>query len=145
METHDMASSAEDTARVRRDGGGTTRVPQKAKTSAAAAFALVFGLSALITALLVVLAPFAILFGLIALVLGIVGIGKAKKDTLHEETVVTGRGVAISGLVLGLLALVLGIGILVGAATFLQDSGNLDRLEQGLQDLSSEIPTELPS
>lgn len=72
-------------------------VPVQAKTSAAAAFALVFGLSALITALLVVLSPVAVVFGLIAVVLGVVGIGRARANQVTGQQVVTGRGLAIGG------------------------------------------------
>lgn len=103
------------------------------KTSAAATFALVFGLSALFTALLALLAPLAVVFGLIGLILGIVGIKKAK------EVDVTGRGVAIGGLVLSVLGLLLGIALLVGATIFV-NTGGLDQLEQRIQDVRGQLP-----
>lgn len=110
----------------------------RAKTSAAAVFALVFGLSSLFCALALFLSPLAILFGLIAVVLGIVGLGKSRLPA------VTGRGVAIGGLVLGVLGLLLGIAVVAGAASFLSNEANLDRIETQLQDLRDEIPTEVP-
>ena len=123
---------------------GGAGVPVKAKTSAAAVFALIFGLSSLIVAALVVLAPIAIVLGLIALILGFVGIRKGKAN-LDDDTIVTGRGVAIGGLVLGLLGLLLSIAVIIGAAAFFTERANLDRLERGLQELQQEIPTELPT
>lgn len=114
-------------------------VDRHAKTSAAAVFALVFGLSALFCALALILSPLAILFGIIGLILGIVGM---KKGALPD---VTGRGVAISGLVLSVLGLLLGIIIVAGAATFLSNSENMDRIEQRLEDLRSDFPTEIPT
>ena len=107
------------------------------KTSAAATFSLVFGLSALFTALLAFLAPLALVFGIIGLILGIVGMRKAK------EHGVTGKGVAIGGLILSLLGLLLSIALLVGA-TFFVAQGGLDTLEQRINDLRGEIPSELP-
>jgi hypothetical protein len=153
-----MASSPDDLRRERQDADTSRREqpivdtresqttgPVKAKTSAAAVFALVFGLSSLIVALLVVLAPVAIVFGVIALVLGIVGLGKAKQRDPGAGPIVTGRGVAISGLILGVLGLLLGVAVVAGAATFLADRTNVNRIEQGLQELRSELPTELPT
>lgn len=110
-----------------------------AKTSAAAVFALVFGLSALFCALALILSPLAILFGIVGLILGIVGLRKA---SLPE---VTGKGVAIGGLVLSALGLLLGIVIVVGAATFLSSEENIQRIEDQLRELRSELPTTLPS
>lgn len=118
-------------------GRGATVVGDP-KTSAAAVFSLVFGLSALFTALLAFLAPLAVVFGLIGLVLGFVGLSKAK------EIDVTGRGVAIGGIVLSVLGLLIGIALLIGLTIFV-NNGGLDSLEQRINDLRSEIPSELPS
>jgi hypothetical protein len=107
------------------------------KTSAAAVFSLVFGLTSLFTALLALLAPLAVVFGLIGLVLGFVGISKAR------QVDVTGKGVAIGGLVLSLIGLLLGVALLIGVTVFI-NSGGLDQLEQRIQDVRGEIPTELP-
>jgi heme O synthase-like polyprenyltransferase len=51
----------------------------RVKTSAAATFALVFGLAALFCALTAILSPAAVLFGVIGVVLGIVGLAMAKR------------------------------------------------------------------
>jgi len=107
----------------------------RAKTSAAAVLALVFGLLALVTWLL---PPLAILFGIIAFILGIVGISKADG---HR---VTGKGIATTGLVLGLIGLLLGVAIIVGIATFLTNEQNLEWIENRIQDLRDQLPSELP-
>jgi len=85
-------------------------------------FALVFGLIAFLAALTGLLAPVAVVFGLIGLILGIVGIRAAR----HRLT--TGKGVAIGGLVLSVLALLLGIAAIAGAVTAL--SSNPQILDQ---------------
>jgi hypothetical protein len=132
MSTYD-SSDDQRTTRDRR-GGADVKPP---KTSAAAVFALVFGLISLFAALLALLAPLAVVFGLIGLVLGIVGISKAK----HVN--VTGKGVAIGGLVLSVIGLLLGVALLIGVTIFANFVG-LDQLEQRIQDVRGEIPTELP-
>lgn len=119
--------------------------PVKAKTSAAAVFAVVFGLSSVIVGLLLVLAPIAIVFGLLAMILGVIGMRNARKSNVDDGTLVTGRGVAIGGLLLGLLGLLLGVAVLVGAAALLSERVNLERVERGLQNLREEIPSELPT
>ena len=106
-----------------------------AKTSAAAAFALVFGVSALFCALTGILAPVAVVLGLIGIVLGIVGMKKGRLPG------VTGRGVAIGGLVTALLGLLLGAAVLAGAAVFVNDSSNLDRLQGWIDDARSSLPS----
>lgn len=106
-----------------------------AKTSAAAAFALVFGLAALFSALTAILAPAAVVFGLLGLVLGIAGI------KMSRRVGVTGRGVAIGGLVTALLGLLLGAALIAGAAVFVNDEQNLDRLQGWIDDARDELPT----
>jgi hypothetical protein len=96
---------------------------KSAKTSAAAAFALVFGLAALFCALTGILAPAAVLFGVIGIIVGIAGLKKAKLPG------VTGRGVAIGGLVTAVLGLLLGGAVVAGAAVYVNEQG-LDRLQQ---------------
>jgi hypothetical protein len=105
------------------------------KTSAAAAFALVFGLSALFCALTGILSPFAVLFGLIGIVLGVVGMKKAKLPG------VTGRGVAIGGLVTAVLGLLLGAAVIAGAAALVNDDAQLDRLENRIEQLRQDAPS----
>lgn len=106
-----------------------------AKTSAAAAFALVFGVSALFSALTGILAPAAVVLGLIAVVLGVVGRKMARRDG------VTGKGVALGGLLLGLLGLLLGAAVLAGAAVLVNDQQRLDQLQNLIDDARSNLPS----
>lgn len=131
----DMGSSAyEDRRRV---------LP--AKTSAAAAFALVFGLAALFCALTAILSPAAVVFGVIGLILGIVGIKMAGREG------VTGKGVATGGLVTALLGLLLGGAVLAGAAALVNDERRLDQLQRQIDKLrdtapsTDELRNEIPS
>lgn len=107
---------------------------KKAKTSAAATFALVFGLAALFCALTGILAPAAVLFGVIGLVLAIAGFKMTKRLG------VTGRGLAVGGLLTSLLGLVLGAAVLAGAAVYVNDQG-LDRLQQQFDDAVENAPS----
>lgn len=111
------------------------RFVRPAKTSAAAAFALVFGVAALFTALTAILAPVAVVLGLVGLILGVAGI------KMSRRVGVTGKGVAIGGLVTALLGLVLGAAVIAGAAVFVNDQQNLDRLQGWIDDARSEIPS----
>ncbi len=106
-----------------------------AKTSAAAAFGLVFGLSALFCALTAILAPLAVLFGLTGLVLGIVGMKKAKLVG------VTGKGVALGGLLTAVLGLLLGGAVLAGAAFLVNSPAGLDRVQSELDKLRNNLPS----
>jgi len=115
----------------------------RAKTSAAATFALVFGLAALFCALTAILSPAALLFGVIGVVLGIVGLAMAKRPG------VTGKGVAIGGLVTALLGLLLGGAVLAGASVLVNDERRLDQLQNRVDDLrdlpsTGELREELP-
>lgn len=108
-----------------------------AKTSAAAAFALVFGVAALVTVLTVVFGPIGIILGLIGIVLGIIGIRNARRIG------VTGRGVATGGLVLSLVAVLIAVAMAAGVTIFLNDQGAVDRLEQQVQNLRDQLPTDV--
>jgi hypothetical protein len=113
-------------------------VPTKyksAKTSAAAVFSLVFGLAALFCALTFILSPVAVLFGLIGLILGIIGLKKAKLVG------VTGKGVAIGGLVTAVLGLLLGGAIVAGSAAFLSDEGRVGELRTQIDDFIDDAPS----
>lgn len=102
------------------------------KTGVAAVFALVLGLLALVAALTGVLAPVAIVLGVIGLILGIVGIRSARSPRT------TGKGVAIGGLVLGIIATLLGIAALIGAATVLSSNPQiLDQLQKMIDNARS--------
>lgn len=105
------------------------------KTSAAAAFALVFGLAALFCALTAILSPAAVVFAVIGIILGIVGMKMAKRPG------VTGKGVAIGGLVTAVLGLLLGGAVLAGAAALVNDERRLDQLQQQIDKLRDSAPT----
>lgn len=106
----------------------------RAKTSAAAAFALVFGLAALFCALTGILAPAAVLFGLIGIVVGIAGMKMTRRPG------VTGRGVAIGGLVTAILGFLLGAAVIAGVAVYVNDQG-LDNLEQQIDNVRDDLPS----
>lgn len=105
-----------------------------ARTSAAAAFALVFGLAALLFGLTGILAPAAVLFGLIGIVLGVAG----RRAGLRPG--ITGRGVATGGLVTAVLGLLLGVVVLGGLAVYVQQKG-LDGLQQRIDQVRNSLPS----
>ncbi len=102
-----------------------------AKTSAAAVFALVFGLAALFCALTAILAPAAVVFS----ILGIAGMKMAKRPG------VTGRGVALGGLITALLGLLLGGAVLAGAAVLVNDERRLNQLQGWIDDRRADLPS----
>lgn len=106
-----------------------------AKTSAAAAFALVFGVTALFSALTAILAPVAVLLGLIGIVLGVVALKMVKRPG------VTGKGVAIGGLVTAVLGLLLGLAVTAGAAVVVNDDAQLDQIQERIDDMRADLPS----
>jgi len=118
-----------------RPSGGRDALLTHAKTSAAATFALVFGLAALFCALTAILSPAAVVFGIIGIVLGIVGLAMAKRPN------VTGKGVAIGGLVTAALGLLLGGAVIAGASVLVNDEQRLDQLQNRVDDLRSNLPS----
>ena len=112
-------------------GTGTTRY----KTSAAAVFALVFGLAALFCALTGILAPAAVVFGLLGVVLGVADLKMAKRAG------VTGKGVAIGGLVTAVLGLLLGAGVLAGLAVAVNSDSNLNRISEFVDSARGSLPS----
>lgn len=108
-----------------------------AKTSAAAAFALVFGVSALLAVLTVIVAPLGIVLAIIGLILGIVGIRNAKRVG------VAGKGVGLGGIVLSLVALLLGVALAAGITFYLNDEQAVNRLEQQVQNLRDQLPDDV--
>lgn len=112
-------------------------IVKPAKTSAAAVFSLVFGLSALLSVLTVILGPLALVLGIIGVLLGVVGLKMAKRPG------VTGKGVAIGGLVLSTLALLLAVAAAIGVTTFLNDEQAVERLEQRIEQLRNELPSDV--
>jgi len=129
-----MAGTNEHHVTTVRPSGRDTHVG-RAKTSAAATFALVFGLAALFCALTAILSPAAVLFGVIGVVLGIAGLAMAKRPG------VTGRGVAIGGLVTAVLGLLLGGAVLAGASVLVNDERRLDQLQNRVEDLRADLPS----
>ncbi len=115
----------------------------RARTSAAAVFALVFGLLSLFCALTLILSPIAVVFALLGIILGALGLRAARKPG------VTGKGVALGGLVLAVIGLLLGVALTAGITTFLSDEQNLDRIQGRLdafrRGVTSEVRSELPS
>lgn len=109
-----------------------------AKTSAAAVFALVFGLSALLSVLTLILGPLGLVLGIIGIVLGVLGIRNAKRPG------VTGKGVAIGGLVLSVFAVLIGGALALGLTFFLNSEDALDRLEQELGTQLEQLREQLP-
>jgi len=132
---HDRMTGTETVVTPTRGADGVEHRYKPAKTSAAATFALVFGLAALFCALTAILSPFALLFGLLGIILGIVGIKMAKRPG------VTGKGVAIGGLVTAVLGLLLGGAVIAGAAAFVNDEANLDRLQTEIDKVLENAPS----
>ena len=105
-----------------------------ARTSAAATFALVFGLTALLCALSVLLSPLGAALAVVGLLLGVLGIRASRRVGI------TGRALAVSGLLLSVLALVVAGALAVGATTFLNDQDAVNRLENRVQQLRDDLP-----
>ncbi|MEW2384717.1 DUF4190 domain-containing protein [Micromonospora sp. NPDC047707] len=103
------------------------------KTSAAATFALVFGVSGLFSVLIAVLAPLGVVLGIIGVILGIVALRMARRPE------VTGRGVAIGGLVLSGLAVLIGLALTAGVTTVVNNEAAVDRLQQQVDDLRDRL------
>ncbi|SCL15184.1 hypothetical protein GA0070616_0654 [Micromonospora nigra] len=103
--------------------------PTRAKTSAAAAFALVFGVAGLLSVLTAILAWIGLVLGIIGVILGILGFRMAGRPG------VTGRLVAIGGLVLSALAVLLGLALAAGMTTFVNNEDAVDRLQERVDDL----------
>ncbi|WP_422735785.1 DUF4190 domain-containing protein [Micromonospora sp. WMMD729] len=109
------------------------RASTGAKTSAAATFALVFGVAGLISVLTAILAWVGLVLGIIGIVLGIVGLKMARRPG------VTGRGVSIGGLVLSILAVLIALGLGAGITTFLNNEGAVDRLQNQVDNLRDKL------
>ncbi|MDG4782506.1 DUF4190 domain-containing protein [Micromonospora sp. WMMD961] len=114
-------------------GSRTHRASTNAKTSAAATFALVFGVAGLLSVLTAILAWIGLVLGIIGVILGIVGLKMARRPG------VTGRGVAIGGLVLSILAVLIGLGLAAGITTFVNNDSAVNRLQQQVDDLRDKL------
>jgi hypothetical protein len=107
-----------------------------ARTSVAAALALVFGVSAMICVVSVVLTPIAFILGIIGIILGVVGF------KMGRRVGITGKGVAITGLLLSVVSVVIAGILSVGIVTVLNDDRAVSRLEQDVQELRGQLPAE---
>ncbi|SCL24546.1 protein of unknown function [Micromonospora nigra] len=105
-----------------------------AKTSPAAAFALALGAAALVSVLTVLFSPVGLVLAIIGLILGIVAMKMTKRPGL------TGKGVAIAGLVLNGLALLIALALAAGISTFLNNEDAVNRLERQVEDLRDNLP-----
>ena len=86
-------------------------------------FALVFGLAALFCALTAILSPAAVVFAVLGLILTVAGLKMANKPG------VTGKGVAIGGLVIG------------GLAAVVNDKTQLDRIQHYIDNARAKLPS----
>jgi len=112
-------------------------VTKPARTSAAAVFALIFGVLALFSVLIVILAPVGLVFGVIGLILGVVGLRRARRPGI------TGKGVAAGGVVLSVVAVLLAVAFAVGVVTVLNNQSALDRLQHQVQNLRDKLPAQV--
>jgi vacuolar-type H+-ATPase subunit I/STV1 len=93
----------------------------------------VFGVAALLSVLTAILASVGLLLGIIGVILAIIGLRMSRRPG------VTGRGVAIGGLVLSALAVLLGLALAAGITTFVNNEGAVDRLEKRVSDLRDKL------
>lgn len=108
-----------------------------AKTSTAAVFSLVVGLTALYAVLTILLSPFGLVLSIVGLLLGYFGIRATRKMG------VTGKGVAAAGIVLSLVALVGSILIAAGVTFFLNDDEAVQRFENGVENIRDDLPEDV--
>lgn len=124
------------------DGRGRERyeeqvVTKPAHTSVAAAFTLAIGVAALLCVLTVVLSPVGLVLSIVGIILGIVGIRAGRKLGI------TGKGVAIAGVVLSAIALIIAIAFAAGAVTVLNNDKAVDRIERQLDKVRDKLPTKV--
>lgn len=122
----------------REDAVEERRTVKPAKTSAAAAVALALGVLALFMVLTLVLSPVGLVLGVIGIILGIVGIRAAGKVGI------TGKGVAGTGLVFSVIAVLLAAAAAIGITTVLNNQNAVDRIQQQVQKLRDQLPTTVP-
>ncbi|MGA4687761.1 MULTISPECIES: DUF4190 domain-containing protein [Micromonospora] len=90
-------------------------------------------MAALFSVLTAILAWIGVVLAVVGIVLGIVGLKMAARPG------VTGRGVAVGGLVLSVIALLLGLALGAGITTFLNNEAAVDRLQQQVDDLRDRL------
>ncbi len=110
----------------------------KAKTSAAAVFALIFGLLAFFGILSILFSPIALPLAVLGLFLGIVGIKRTSDPQL------TGKVLAVVGLVLSVLALLLAVAAVIGGFFLFDNPDVLNWMENRLADVRENLPSEVP-
>lgn len=112
-----------------------------ARTSIAAASALAIGVAALVCSLVVILGPLGLVLGIVGVVLSIFGIRNGGKLGI------TGRGMAITALIVSIVAAVLGGLIVAGISTVLTDQNMVNRLENQLNQWKDSLPdsVDIPS
>ncbi|MEH1166553.1 hypothetical protein V6V47_14330 [Micromonospora sp. CPCC 205539] len=114
-------------------GSRSQRSGTGGKTSAAATFALVFGVAALFSVLTAILFWLGLVLGIIGIILGIFGLKMAARPG------VTGRGVSIGGLVLSILSVLIGLGLAAGISTFVNNESAVDRLQSQVDKLRDRL------
>jgi hypothetical protein len=110
-----------------------------ARTSVAAALALVCGTAALVLVLTLVLGPVGLVLGLVGLALGAVGVRSGGRPGI------TGRGVATAGIGLSLLAVLLAVAGALGLSFLLNDESAVARLQDRLDQVQADLEQRLPS
>lgn len=108
-----------------------------ARTSAAAAFALVLGSVSLLCVLVIVLSPVGLVLAILGIIFGVAGLRAGRRIGI------TGRGVAATGLVLSVLALIGSIAIAVGVTFFLNNGDAVQRIQTQLDKAHDNISTQL--
>lgn len=108
--------------------------PVANRSNGAAIVAVVTGVLALLLSWIPLINLVAVLLGLVAVIAGVIGLRNASSPG------VSGRGKAVTGIVTGVLALVLGILVYVGIASFITDNPEiqqeLEQMEDQLQQQS---------
>jgi len=115
-----------------------TQVPQgaapastqaKGKMNGMALAGMIVGIAGVVT---ICLAPLAIILGAVAIILSIVGLKAAKKTG-------RGRGMAITGLILGALAVVVAVVLVAG---FFAAKDTIEgQIEEGMREIQEQAPT----
>ncbi|MGH3664746.1 MAG: DUF4190 domain-containing protein [Egibacteraceae bacterium] len=113
--------------------GEPAYAPAPTRSNGAAITALVCGIIALLLSWIPAINLLAILLGIVALIAAFIGFGKAK------EPGVGGRGMAIVGLILGLVSVIVAILVYVGLAAIFRDPD----VQRGIEDIQGEIEEQL--
>lgn len=131
VDTRDTVRRDTEHASAPRPSAPAAPAPVEGNGTAIAAFVL--GLLAVTYSIMVAAAPAGLLFGLIALVMGAKGMGNANRlDGLH-------KGLAITGLVTGLLALLLAAAVAFGGFQLFQELQNNPQIQQQIQDAAENV------